>query len=488
MSIQLIDSSPATVHDIREYGARGLARPGPRLYCAAREHAGWRPGNHLEVVVYDTQESGEAGRADTVALQQAIDTAAELGGGCVWVPAGDYLIEPILLRSRVRLHLAAGATLWGVPRLEPYERAAGNTAEHDMTITSDQARPGGLAGQGVTTGLLEAVDCEQVSLTGEGCIHQQGGAFSIPWWTAEKAYPLRRPCRMLRFLNCRQVRVEGVRIRHSAGWTLTFEDCEDVRVRDISLRNIHCPNADGIDIVDSRNVVVQGCDIFTTDDGICLKSHRPSGLVENVHVSGCFIRTLCNGFKIGTETLGTIRHVIASGLTVYNPENDMNDAQAAVAICCMDGGVVEGISLWQVRARNVQSAFYCRLGQRDFHQRDFRPARAGSIRDIRLADIHATGTVLPAFVSGLPGQPVRDFRVDGLHIEMSNATEAASPAEIPNPPEAYPKPLMFGPLPACGLYARHISGLSLRDFAVKQSGSDPRPALVHESVEGLRQS
>jgi hypothetical protein len=44
---------------------------------------------------------------------------------------------------------------------------------------------------------------------------------------------------------------------------------------------------------------------------------------------------------------------------------------------------------------------------------------------------------------------------------------------------------MFGPLPAAGLYARHVDGLVLRGVRVDAVDDDPRPWLVTDDVEGL---
>ena len=40
-------------------------------------------------------------------------------------------------------------------------------------------------------------------------------------------------------------------------------------------------------------------------------------------------------------------------------------------------------------------------------------------------------------------------------------------------------------LPATGVYARHVAGLTLHDVTVKVSGSDPRPKFFTDDVTGL---
>src|SRR5262245_6483704 len=50
---------------------------------------------------------------DTAAFQKALDQCAAAGGGEVIVPAGDYLIGSIELKSYTTLRLARDATLRG---------------------------------------------------------------------------------------------------------------------------------------------------------------------------------------------------------------------------------------------------------------------------------------------------------------------------------------------------------------------------------------
>ena len=57
---------------------------------------------------------------DTAAFQKALDTCAAAGGGTVIVPAGNYLLGSIELKSRTILLLEKGAHLLGSPDLEDY--------------------------------------------------------------------------------------------------------------------------------------------------------------------------------------------------------------------------------------------------------------------------------------------------------------------------------------------------------------------------------
>ena len=56
----------------------------------------------------------------TAAIQKAIDDCSKAGGGRVMVPAGQYKIGTIILKSDVHLFLEQGATLYGSTDLKDY--------------------------------------------------------------------------------------------------------------------------------------------------------------------------------------------------------------------------------------------------------------------------------------------------------------------------------------------------------------------------------
>src|SRR4051812_27399461 len=71
--------------------------------------------------IYNIRDFGAAGDGktlDTAAVQKAIDACNTDRGGTVLVPAGDFLIGTIELKSNVTLYLAAQGRLLGSPRHE----------------------------------------------------------------------------------------------------------------------------------------------------------------------------------------------------------------------------------------------------------------------------------------------------------------------------------------------------------------------------------
>src|SRR5919109_2459811 len=67
------------------------------------------------LAVFNVRDYGASGKKDEraqAAIQRAIDSCGEAGGGLVYFPPGDYTTGTLHLRSHVRIHVEAGATIY----------------------------------------------------------------------------------------------------------------------------------------------------------------------------------------------------------------------------------------------------------------------------------------------------------------------------------------------------------------------------------------
>ena len=137
--------------------------------------------------------AGDGTRMDTAALQQAIDAAANAGGGTVAFPPGRYLSASLDLKSHVTLQLDEGATLLGSPHRQDY-------------------RPGKVFG------LLRADQLQDIGVCGKGTIDGQGIllAADTERLSKEKKLPnakeFSRPM-LISFRNCKNVTIRDSRSR-----------------------------------------------------------------------------------------------------------------------------------------------------------------------------------------------------------------------------------------------------------------------------------
>jgi polygalacturonase len=235
--------------------------------------------------------AGDGRTKDTAAFQKALDACAAESGREVRVPAGDYLIGSLELKSHTTLRLEKGAHLLGSPDLEDYPvikvRWEGKWIEGHR-------------------GLIYAANASHVGIVGPGKISGNPalGGRQLP----------RRPV-LLEPINCTNVWLEGFSTEHRSMWSVHPTYCENVVAKNLTIRSTG-GNGDGIDVDSCKHVRIESCDIDTGDDCIALKSgrgmegYRAARPTEDVLISNCTLGDsifACIG--IGSETSGGIRGV-----------------------------------------------------------------------------------------------------------------------------------------------------------------------------------
>jgi hypothetical protein len=438
------------------------------------------------VLFYLPQSFGAKGDGKTLdsdAINTAIDHAYEAGGGVVYVRSGTYLCGTVILKSRVTLYLEAGAILLGSKDVNQY------TPQHGPSATGDTG----------AKHLLFARDVEDVTIMGPGLIDGQGKSFWVPsdrkqvaledrWQDVATLYwkPLPRVSPMIELANCRRLRIEDIRIENASGWTMRLNNCSNVVVDGISIKNpVYGINVDGIDVTNCSDVRIANCSIDTADDAICLKSEKAYGdsvpACRNITVTNCTMSGCCNGFKFGTGTAGAFENITFSNSVIYNDDVDLN-ARIISGICLemVDGGSVEGVVIVGIRMQRTRTPIFLRLGNRTPRSN----GQAGTLRCVTISDILATGAVATSSIVGIPGYDIEDVTLANVRIETMEETQAAWLSRtIPEQIKSYPESRMFGRLPAWGLYCRHVNGLRLRDLSLSSPAPQATPVLVCDDVK-----
>ena len=168
--------------------------------------------------------------------------------------------------------------------------------------------------------MIFAVNQENIGISGKGTINGRGfitannmvayihrGIFTDPL-KLDRPNETNRP-QNIYFRECRNVRVTGITLRDPASWNQTYDQCVNLYVADEIVDSKSYWNNDGIDIVDCDSVIVKNSYFDAADDGICLKSHSPDFVCQNVYVYNNTIRTSANGIKFGTASYGGFRNI-----------------------------------------------------------------------------------------------------------------------------------------------------------------------------------
>ena len=415
------------------------------------------------------------------AIQAAVDTAFEAGGGTVLIPAGRWLSGSVLLKSNVELRLEAGATL--LSSLEPEE------------ILPFQAHPREEAIDGFNGGFfLGALDGENITVSGEGTIDGQGErVFFDPdrdrgFHECPLACAPFRP-RLMLFENIRNLRITGVTLRNAAFWTLHMAGCRHVRIHDLLILNQdRGANNDGIDPDCCQDVVISHCQIETGDDAIVLKSTAPMaaryGPCENITITGCVLHSRDSALKIGTETHGLIRRVVFA-------DSIVKDCSRGVGIWVRDGGTVEDIQVhhltggvrryadaydlpgspgWWGKGEPIFLSATCRRGK----EGDF----PGTMRNLFFSDIRLD-CESSLFLGGEADCMIENVFMREIHLHLIR--QGTQPGglfdEQPSGRHVYPHSI-----PA--LYARCVRKLRFRDGTVRFTGEGEAWDGTTEQLEG----
>jgi polygalacturonase len=111
----------------------------------------------------------------------------------------------------------------------------------------------------------------------------------------------------------------------------------------------------------------------------------------------------------------------------------------------------------------------------------------GTLKRIRINNlVSSNGSPLPAVIAGLAEKPIEDVAIsDVLLHQVGGAAPAMAKLQPPENELGYPEADMFGDLPATGLFARHVRGLTLSNVEVQVARPDPRPALWLQDVSDI---
>jgi polygalacturonase len=408
--------------------------------------------------VKDHNASGDGVHSDTRAIQSAIDACSKSGGGTVFFPAGTYLSGTIVLKSHVTLHLDPGAVLLGSKDLSDYPQHVPAIRSYTDTYTDKS--------------LVYSEDADNIAITGRGTIDGQGASFRGPY----KVRPY-----LMRFINCRNVLMDGVTIKDSPMWVQHYLACDDVTIHGITVHSRVNGNNDGIDIDGCRRVRISDSDIWCGDDAIVLKATLDRA-TEDVVVTNCVLSTLCNALKLGTESNGGFENIAISNCTIYDTR------LAGIAIEMVDGGALDRVSVSNITMNGVGAPIFVRLGDRGrpFVSGGARPP-AGTMRNVSISNIEADGCGdTGCAIAGLPGHPIEGVAIENVRLTfVGGGTRAEARRAISEESAAYPEFKMFGKLPAYGFYCRHVKGLRLENVRTGFTRADDRPALVCDGVTGL---
>jgi hypothetical protein len=480
---QPFEKAPASAAR-RQLLTRGALAGGALLPVAFARQAQAQPSSSPDPLdVRALGARGDGKTLDTAALQGAIDACHAAGGGTVRFPSGTYLTKPIELRSFVTLHLEAGATILGSPRLEDYAIEgvdASGESERAGVVTARGAERVAITGRGTIDGNAMAFhDPTKQHDSGDfdRSLTRQGAGF-MPKGVLFDDGPIahgERPGNLVRFFECRDVLVHGVTIQNSPTWTSHYRKCENVTIEAVRINSDasgkRVPNDDGIDLVECDDVRILGCDIDTGDDCIALFGSR------RVVVTNCTMTTRSVAIRVGYDHSRDIRDCVFSNLVIH-------DANRGLGVFVRGAGGVENVIFSDIvlRTRLLTGHWWGKAEPVHVSAVLWAPGveKPGRIRNVTFARLRVEGEH-GMILWGSADSVIEDVRLDDVRVLVRRGPNSDTwGGNVDMRLTRDPALALFErDLPA--LLARHTDRLLVRDLSVEWS--DDVPSYFTHAIE-----
>ena len=418
------------------------------------------------------------GKADgitlnTKAINDAITACNKNGGGVVLVESGLWLTGPVQLQSNVNLHLKSNAVLLFTADKSQYKLIESNwegkkAVRNQSPISGNNLQNIAITGKGIIDGngdVWRAVKKEKLTesqwkkLVASGGVVRDGRMWMpsesfalgdktkdasaiVPGKTLVDYQDMKdffRP-NLLVLTNCKTILLEGVTFQNSPAWCLHPLICEDLTLRNLTVKNPwYAQNGDGVDVESCKNVVIEGSTFDVGDDGICIKSGRDEdgrkrGIpTENVIVRYNTVYHAHGGFVIGSEMSGG-----AKNLYVYNNSFIGTDIGLRFKTTRGRGGVVENIYVSNINMKDIAGEairfdmYYAAKDpvplvgeQREAPKTVMMPVSEATpqFKNFFIKNVFVHGAEKALFIRGLPEMNIKNINLENLVVQADKGIE-----------------------------------------------------------------
>ena len=395
---------------------------------------------------------------NTAAITKAIEKCSDLGGGRVVIPQGLWLTGPIVLKNNIELYTEAGALVLFTEDYSQYpvRKVDLNGVDHFLVtapLYGENLENIAITGKGVFDGSgdhwrpvkkMKMTENQWRDLENSGGVIEDGRI----WWPNESALNgpeilsrleqkgnnatiedyeeariYLRP-RLMSLVNCKRVLLDGPTFQNSPMWNLHPLLCEDITIRNISVRNPwFSQNGDGLDLESCKNVILEDSVFDVGDDAMCLKSGKDAmgreiGVpTENVLIRNCIVYHGHGGFVVGSEMSGGVRNITVSDCQFIGTDVGLRFKSTRGR-----GGVVEDIEINNVEMIDIKGAaitcdLYYEIKNGTENEQDVAVTEETPVfKNITMNNVICRGAGIGIFLRGLPEMPLQNIELNDIDI------------------------------------------------------------------------
>ena len=373
---------------------------------------------------------------DTAAIQAAINCCP--AGGRVRIPAGDYLVTPLFLKSHITIEFQQGAALRLCTDRSRFPILPGvtYTQGEDYLLGTWEGNPLDCYAAAIT-----GVDVEDVRIIGPGTV--DGQAPLGDWWVNHKVRRGAWRPRLLFLCRCKNIAIHGLQFINSPAWNLHPYFSDDLLFADLKIiAPADSPNTDGFDPESCKHVSMTGVHFSVGDDCIAVKSgkiymgqkyHTPC---EDIDISHCLMERGHGGLTTGSECAGGIIDVRVRYCVMLDTDRGLRvkNRRGRGENAVTDKILFDHVDMKRVGAPFVVNCLYfCDPdGHSDYVQSrlplpvDHRTPSTGELVFTHI-DAQECGACAGYFL-GLPESPIRSLRMENCRFTFDPDAKAFRPA------------------------------------------------------------
>ena len=324
--------------------------------------------------------------------------------------------------------------------------------------------------------------------------------FNVPPFTTKEEFEavkeFLRPV-MVSFINCKKVLLDGPTFQNSPAWNLHPLMCEDVIIRNLTVRNPwYSQNGDGLDLESCKNVLVYNNNFDVGDDAICFKSGKDEDgrkrniPTENVIVKNNIVYHGHGGFVIGSEMSGGVKNVHVSHCTFIGTDVGLRFKSTRGR-----GGIVENIWISNINMIDIPTEairFNMFYGGNspilDDDQQAVNESEAAVpvdektpiFRNIYMRDITATSSNTAAKFQGLPEMKLENVQLENAVLEAENGITIIDAKGIKF------KNVKVLPQKGAALTIYNTKDVDINQFSTKEGSAEPVIRVLGNASDNVR--